>query len=157
MRQPVLSACALLASFALGVGAAGWLWPSAPPGPNLIACSYAQDVADLSCQDIYVFVGGDGQLRLNSSKIGGLEELETLERRLQLIAARRRESAATEGAGRCRPSYEGVPFRPGVEVIASPALHNRELARVLRAAESAGLGPVSLTIEGDAFKFDSRF
>lgn len=157
MRQPVISVCALLASFALGVGAALQVQNFTRLGPleaGHIDVAYDPHLLDAYCRAIHVRVDRAHDIWLNGMHVGGLGDVELLENYLRHIEERRRGGGMYEpGVSICRQLPAYAPARRGVEVKVPQTLAHDELARVLRAAEASGAGPVSLTFDDDSKRF----
>ena len=158
MRQPLLSACALLASFALGVGTAlqvqklGDLDVGDVPG--MAALGPGEIILDADCQTLRVSVDREHKLWLNGLHVGGLDDLEPLETHLREIEDYRlRAGTYEQGMSRCRHLPADVTVERGVDVKAPRTLPYGDLARLLGAVEASGLRPVRLTLVEESVRF----
>ena len=156
MRQPLLSACALLASFALGVGTAlqvqklGDLDVGDVPG----MAALGEVVLDAGCRTHQVTVTRDGMIYLNKLLVGDLDDVEPLETQLRALEGYRLDAGGDgQGMGRCEHLPAGVPAGRGVEVVAPRSLLYGDLTRVLSAAEASGASPIRLVLVEDSESF----
>lgn len=158
MRQPLLSACALLASFALGAGTALQVQKLADLDigdvPGMAALGLGDVVLDADCRTHRVTVTRDGMIYLNELLVGDLDGVEPLETRLRDLEGHRpRAGAGGRGLGRCEHLPAGVTAGRGVEVVAPRSLTYGDLTRVLAAAEASGASPINLVLVEDSESF----
>ena len=158
MRQPALSACALLASFALGIGTAMQveklrdLDPRDVPG--MAALGLGDVVLAADCREHRVAVTRDRMIYLNGLLVGDLDDIATLVTHLRVLEGYRlRARPGGPDAGSCPQLPAVEPFGRGIEVRAPRSLPYGDLTRVLAAAEASGAAPVRLTLEEDSARF----
>jgi hypothetical protein len=164
VRQPALSVCALILSFAVGVATALQVQSLSdktyagdaqlPPLSSLTGANGAQSSSTWNCHALIVAVNGRGLISFNEERLGTLDDTAPLVARLKAILRERETSGVgQQGIDSCKDFSANVAMDRVVYVRAPRSLPYGDLAILLDAVEGSGARSIKLALEDEAQDF----
>lgn len=164
MRQPALSVCALILSFAVGVATALQVRSLSdktsaadaqlPPMTSLTCAEGVQSGSTWNSHALVVAVNGRGSISFNHERLGTLDDTAPLVSRLKsILRARETSGVGQQGIDSCRDFAANVAIDRIVYVRAPRSLPYGDLAILLDAVEVSGARSIKLALEDEAQDF----